>query len=40
MKPDTKYGSNLEAFTELVNLAFQGVGLFFEGKIGELNETS
>ena len=32
-KPETKYGSNLEAFTELVELAFKGVGLEFNGEI-------
>lgn len=34
-RPETKYGSNLQSFTELVNLAFQGVGLEFDGVIKE-----
>lgn len=34
-RPETKYGSNLDQFTELVNLAFQGVGLEFNGTITE-----
>ncbi len=35
-KPETRYGSNIEAFTELAALAFQGVGLNFEGEISEI----
>lgn len=35
-RPETKYGSNLESFTELVALAFRGVGLDFEGEITEI----
>ena len=39
-KPETRYGSNLQSFAELVDLAFQGVGLVFDGTISEMqNET-
>lgn len=38
-RPETKYGSNLETFTELVSLAFLGVGLCFEGTISELKDN-
>lgn len=37
-KPETKYGSNLDAFSELVALAFQGIGLTFEGTITEMRD--
>lgn len=37
-QPGTKYGSNLEEFTELVSLAFAGVGLFFDGTITEMKD--
>ena len=37
-KPETKYGSNLDSFSELVNLAFLGVGLYLDGKIEELKD--
>lgn len=36
-RPETKYGSNLDQFTELVNLAFQGVGLQLDGMISEVS---
>lgn len=36
-KPETRYGSNLDAFSELVGLAFQGVGLELAGEIRELD---
>ena len=39
-KPETKYGSNLDAFVELVSLAFEGVGLYFDGQIGEIAEQT
>lgn len=35
-RPGTKYGSNLEEFTELVALAFAGVGLEFDGTLKEI----
>ncbi len=34
-RPETKYESNLENFSELVNLAFEGVGLRMDGTIVE-----
>ena len=37
-KPETRYGSNLESFTELVALAFRGVGLDFDGTIREIED--
>lgn len=39
-RPETKYGSNLQSFAELVNLAFQGVGLEFDGIITEPQDES
>ena len=39
-RPETKYGSNLEQFAELVNLAFQGVGLNFDGVITEVTDET
>lgn len=39
-KPETKYGSNLEAFSELVGLAFQSVGLELMGEIKEIGNGS
>ena len=35
-RPETKYGSNLDSFSELVGLAFQGIGLTFNGEITEM----
>lgn len=37
-KPETRYGSNLEAFCELAALAFEGVGLSFNGEITEIKK--
>ena len=37
-QPGTKYGSNIHEFTELVALAFAGVGLVFEGTLTEVKD--
>ena len=39
-RPETKYGSNLEQFSQLVGLAFEGVGLNFDGTISEAKDES
>lgn len=36
-RPGTKYGSNIDEFNELVKLAFEGVGLQFNGSLVEIN---
>lgn len=36
-RPGTKYGSNIDEFNELVRLAFEGVGLQFNGDLVEIN---
>lgn len=36
-RPGTKYGSNIDEFNELVRLAFEGVGLQFNGSLVEIN---
>lgn len=37
-RPETSYGSNLETFTKMLDLALLGVSLGLEGEISELNE--
>lgn len=37
-QPGTKYGSNIEEFTDLVTLAFAGVGLVFNGTLTEMKD--
>ena len=37
-QPGTKYGSNIEEFTDLVTLAFAGVGLLFDGTLTEIKD--
>lgn len=36
VRPGTKYGSNLAEFTEILNLALEGVGLHFDGTLTEV----
>lgn len=37
-KPETHYGSNLPEFAKLVPLAFEAVGLKFDGTITEIQD--
>lgn len=34
-RPETRYGSNLQTFIDMVSLAFEGIGLDFVGEITE-----
>lgn len=37
-RPEIKYGSNIQNFREMVEIAFAGIGLVFEGTILEIGD--
>lgn len=37
-RPETKYGSNIQNFREMIETAFTGIGLVLEGTIQEIED--